>query len=128
MTTRPAIPRQALLKVGGRPQVVAFTGSSVLELAGNSGKELWRQPFVTDFDCNVATPVAIDSGLRFSAGENHGSMLLKLVPDGDAFKSRPFGNHSARKARSATSGKLQSRSMAICMVSTTSAGPDRFRI
>lgn len=76
----------ALLEVGGKRQVVAFTGSAVLGLSGDTGSELWRFPFVTDFDCNVATPVSIAGQVFVSAGENHGSALLKLQPQGDKFE------------------------------------------
>lgn len=75
----------AVLEVGGRRQLVVFTGSSVLGLDPDAGTVLWRHPYETDFDCNIATPVAIDGGVFVSAGENHGGVLLKLTPRGDAF-------------------------------------------
>lgn len=76
----------ALLDVGGRQQIVVCTGSSVLGLAPESGKVLWRHPYVTDFSCNTATPLAYKGQVFVSSGENHGSVLLALAPRGDKFE------------------------------------------
>ena len=76
----------ALLDVGGRQQLVAYTGSSVLGLVPKTGSVLWRYPYKTDFSCNIATPVAYNGHVFISSGENHGSVLLKLSPDGDQFQ------------------------------------------
>lgn len=75
----------ALLNVGGREQVVAFTGASAIGLAPNTGALLWRFPYATDFDCNIATPLAVDGKVFVSSGENHGSSLLSLEKSGDEF-------------------------------------------
>lgn len=75
----------ALLKVGGREQIVVYTGGSVLGLAPKSGTVLWRYPYETNYECNIAIPLAIDGQVFISSGENHGSALLKLKPEGDAF-------------------------------------------
>jgi outer membrane protein assembly factor BamB len=75
----------ALLDVGGRKQIVVFTGGSVLGLVPDSGAVLWRYPFETDYECNIATPLAVNGQVFISAGENHGSALLKLQPQGDKF-------------------------------------------
>ena len=75
----------ALLKVGGKQQIVAFTGSSVLGLEPKSGARLWRHPFKTNYECNIATPLAVDGKVFISAGENHGSALLSLAANGTTF-------------------------------------------
>ena len=75
----------ALLKVGGKSQVVAFTGSSAIGVDPAKGSVLWRYPFETDFDCNIATPLDINGNVFISSGENHGSVLLALKPNGDKF-------------------------------------------
>lgn len=75
----------ALLKVGGRSQVVAFTGNSALGVDPAKGSLLWRYPFKTNYECNIATPLEIKGQVFLSSGENHGSVLLALKPDGDKF-------------------------------------------
>ena len=74
-----------LLTLGGRKQIVATTGVSVLGLAPQTGAVLWRYPFETNFNCNIAEPLAVDGRVFISAGEDHGSVLLALAPDGDQF-------------------------------------------
>ncbi|MFP6614145.1 MAG: PQQ-binding-like beta-propeller repeat protein [Pirellulales bacterium] len=76
----------ALLNVAGSQQIVAYTGSSLLGLAPKAGGIVWRYPYKTDFDCNIATPLAYDGRVFISSGENHGSVLLKLTPDGGQFQ------------------------------------------
>ena len=75
----------ALLDVGGRKQLVVFTGGSILGLTPETGAVLWRHPYETDFECNIATPLANDGQVFVSSGENHGCVLLRLKPAGDKF-------------------------------------------
>ena len=77
-----------LLDVDDEQQVILTTGSSVLGLVPETGKMLWRYPYATDFNCNIATPVAFNGHVFISAGENHGSVLLQLLSDGERFE--PF--------------------------------------
>ena len=76
----------ALLEVGGRRQIVSFTGDSAIGVDPKAGSLLWRYPFKTNYECNIATPLAINGQVFLSAGENHGSVLLKLNPEGDKFQ------------------------------------------
>jgi outer membrane protein assembly factor BamB len=75
----------AVLKVAGQPQIVVHTGSAVLGLEPGSGKALWRHPYQTAYDCNIATPIAVAGKVFVSSGENHGSALLQLNSKGDRF-------------------------------------------
>jgi outer membrane protein assembly factor BamB len=68
----------ALLKVGGKEQIVVFTGASAIGLAPGTGEQLWRYPYETDFNCNIATPLAVDGRVFISCGENHGCVLLDV--------------------------------------------------
>lgn len=75
-----------MLDLRGRKQLVVFTGSSALGLEPKQGQILWRYAYETDYDCNIATPVAVDGNVLISSGENHGSVLLKIMPSGDKFE------------------------------------------
>jgi outer membrane protein assembly factor BamB len=79
----------AVLNVGGREQLVAFTGNSALGVVPSTGAVLWRYPYVTNYECNIATPLAHNGRVFLSSGENHGSVLLELMPRGDVFDLRP---------------------------------------
>lgn len=75
----------AALTLNGVKQVVAFTGASVSGIELTSGESLWRYPYSTDYDCNIATPLEVDGNVLVSAGENHGSTMLTIGPRGDGF-------------------------------------------
>ncbi len=69
----------ALLKVGGKEQIVVFTGASAIGVQPGSGKVLWRYPYETEFNCNIATPLTVDGRVFISCGENHGCVLLDVA-------------------------------------------------
>lgn len=77
----------ALLQVADEQQLVAFEGKAAIGLAPATGKLLWRYPYVTDYDCNIATPISVDGKVFISSGENHGSTLLDIVKTGDSYKA-----------------------------------------
>ncbi|MBM80403.1 MAG: alcohol dehydrogenase [Planctomycetaceae bacterium] len=91
----------AALKIGGKTQVVSFVGSSAMGLDPTTGKQLWKYDYVTDYDCNIATPIALGDNVFLSAGENHGSALISLKKSGTVFDARPawtsFGPSSAMR-------------------------------
>ncbi len=74
-----------LLNVGGRSQLVVYSGASVLGMSPDDGALLWRHPYETNFDCNIVTPLAVKDQVFVSSGENHGSVLLSLKPKGSKF-------------------------------------------
>ena len=76
-----------VLNVGGRNQLVVFTGGSALGLAPDTGATLWRYPYVTDYGCNIATPIAYKGNVFLSAAESHGCVLLALKASGDKFET-----------------------------------------
>lgn len=79
----------ALRKVGGKSQIVVYTGSAALGLEPKTGAQLWRYPYVTDYDCNITTPLNVGGNVFISSGENHGSALLALEPNGKTFSVKP---------------------------------------
>jgi outer membrane protein assembly factor BamB len=79
----------AVLNVGGRSQIVSFTGDSAIGVDIQKGKILWRFPYETNYQCNIATPITVKDQVFLSAGENHGSVLLALKPSEDQFEVEP---------------------------------------
>ena len=79
----------ALLEVGGKPQLVAYTGSAILGIQPEDGKQLWRYEYETEFGCNTATPIAVGDKVFCSSGENHGSVLVGLKASGTTFTAEP---------------------------------------
>jgi outer membrane protein assembly factor BamB len=68
------------LSLAGKQQIVVMTGKLCMGLELKTGQVLWDYPFATDYDCNTASPVAIDGKVFISSGENHGSVLLEVTP------------------------------------------------
>ena len=91
----------ALRTIGGRQQIVSFTGQAVIGVDPQSGRLLWRHAYETDYDCNIATPLSYQNRLFISAGENHGSALLEIQKDANTFRARPlwtsFGRTSSMR-------------------------------
>ncbi|MFY9252060.1 MAG: PQQ-binding-like beta-propeller repeat protein [Fuerstiella sp.] len=75
-----------LATLAGKQQVVAFTGNTVFGIAHVDGTQLWSYEFETEYNCNTASPVVLnENSVLISAGENHGSAVLKIAADGDQF-------------------------------------------
>lgn len=87
----------ALLKTNKGVQLVAFHGAGALGLTPDAGKELWTYVYITDYDCNIATPISVGNSVLLSAGENHGTVLLD-VPDSSNGEAKEvwktFGNRA----------------------------------
>jgi outer membrane protein assembly factor BamB len=101
----------AYLTVGGHRQIVVFTGKAVVGLEPATGAQLWRYEYPTDFDCNIATPIAVGERVFISSGENHGCALLELSRRDGAFQVREawtsFGPKSVMRNEWQTSVLLE---------------------
>lgn len=68
-----------VVAVGGSKQAIFFTAAGLLGVSLDKGAELWRQPWKTDFDCNIMTPIVVDGDKLFvSSGEGNGCVLFQL--------------------------------------------------
>jgi outer membrane protein assembly factor BamB len=62
----------------GQRQVIFFTAPGLLAVTADTGRELWRVPWVTEFDVNICTPLPVGDTLFVSSGENVGCALFRL--------------------------------------------------
>lgn len=69
------------VSVDGKRQVIFFNAAGLLAVTPDTGKELWRVPWTTEFDCNIATPLVIGDLLFVSSGEDVGCAMFKLKGD-----------------------------------------------
>jgi outer membrane protein assembly factor BamB len=67
--------------VGGQRQLIFFTAAGVLGSSAD-GKELWRVPWKTEFDCNICTPLVLGDNLFVTSGEQVGCAMFRLSPGG----------------------------------------------
>jgi len=84
------------IAVEGVPQIVYFTGESVVGVSPDEGKLSWRYPWKTAFDINAATPIYSDGFLFVSSNYGVGGALLRLKPNADpevVWKNASMQNH-----------------------------------
>lgn len=75
-----------LVTLAGQEQLLVVSGERAMGLALDGGRLLWSYPWVVPFDTSAAQPVVIGTdGVFLSAGNDHGSVLLQIRRDGDAF-------------------------------------------
>lgn len=73
------------IDVNGTGQLVVMTGKSLVGVAQEDGRELWRHPWKTTEDANVATPIYHDGRLFVSSGYGTGCAVFELsMQDGKA--------------------------------------------
>ncbi len=63
--------------VHGVPQVIFFTGKAAVGVAPQDGKLLWRYPWTTRFDLNIATPICADSKVFISSNYGTGGAVFR---------------------------------------------------
>ena len=84
------------IAIDGVPQIVYFTGESVVGVTPDEGRLSWRYPWKTAFDINAATPIYADGCLFVSSNYGVGGALLWLKPNADpevVWKNASMQNH-----------------------------------
>jgi outer membrane protein assembly factor BamB len=76
------------ITAAGVRQTLFFTGKHLLSVALDTGQLYWSIPWETEYDCNVATPIAVGDHVFISSGYNRGCTLLKIESDGKTLKPR----------------------------------------
>ncbi len=83
------------VKVNGVRQILVFTGTSLVSVSPQ-GKVLWKYPWRTSWDANIATPVFVSPDKVFiSTSYDVGAALLQ-IKDGsvqEIWKNRVMKNH-----------------------------------
>ena len=67
------------IEIGGIKQLIVFAGTDLYGMSPESGKTIWKEAWVTDYDINAATPLFKSPHLFVSSGYGHGSMMLELT-------------------------------------------------
>jgi hypothetical protein len=83
-------------EVGATPQVIFFTGTGAVGVAPKDGKLLWRYPWKTQYDLNIATPVYADGKVFVSSNYGTGGAVFRLKNGAEPetlWKGRAMQNH-----------------------------------
>jgi outer membrane protein assembly factor BamB len=78
----PGYSSPVMFTAAGVPQVVAFTGNSVIGVLPETGRLLWRYPWETSFNVNVATPLTIHARRRSKAIAEESTLDYVLISSG----------------------------------------------
>lgn len=67
------------IEPNGVPQVLFFTGKAAIGVAPDDGKELWRYPWKTLYDLNIATPIYAEGKVFVSSNYGTGAAVFRLT-------------------------------------------------
>jgi outer membrane protein assembly factor BamB len=82
--------------VGGTPQVIFFTGVAAVGVSPADGRLLWRYPWRTQYDLNIATPIYHDGKVFVSSNYGTGAAVFRLTGKAEPetlWKSSAMQNH-----------------------------------
>lgn len=87
-----------VIDVGGARQIVVLMGEALVGVALGDGRELWRRPWKTTLDANVATPIFHQNRLFISTGYGTGCGMFELAAGGrpavkELWKSKEMKNY-----------------------------------
>lgn len=89
-----------LMTIAEKNQVISLTAAGVFSIDPATGSVFWDFPFQTEYNCNTACPVQIDSNtVLISAGENHGSVLLKITSSGKELKASEIWSSTGKDSQ-----------------------------
>ena len=74
-----------LAELGGVKQAIFFTAYGLISVVPETGEELWRHPFKTSYDANIATPIVFRDYVFISAGYGSGSALVRIEKNDKGF-------------------------------------------
>jgi len=68
--------------IAGKRTIVLFKSQNLVGLEAQTGQELWRQPWKTDYDVNAATPLVSGDRIFVTSGYGAGCALFEITTGG----------------------------------------------
>jgi outer membrane protein assembly factor BamB len=84
------------IEADGVSQIIFFLGKAAVGVAPHDGTLLWRYPWSTRFDLNIATPVCADGKVFISSNYGSGGAVLRLTKNSEPetiWKTLAMQNH-----------------------------------
>src|SRR5207237_920226 len=84
------------VEAGSSSQIIFFTGAGAMGVAPQNGNLVWRYPWKTRFDLNIATPIYADGQVFVSSNYGSGGAVFQLVDKSEPetiWKSQAMQNH-----------------------------------
>lgn len=85
-------------EIGGVPQVIFFTGIAAVGVAPKDGTLLWRYPWKTTYDLNIATPIYSNGKVFISSNYGSGAAVFSVNDKNETqtvWKALSMQNHFA---------------------------------
>jgi outer membrane protein assembly factor BamB len=84
----PGYSSPVVAELAGARQVVTLTGKSVVGIAADSGKLLWKMPFADEWNENIVTPVVYNRNTVVVSGVRQGTKAIEVTKTADGFAAR----------------------------------------
>lgn len=85
-------------EINGTPQLVFFTTLGAVGVDPKDGRALWRYPWSTQYDLNLATPIVADDMVFISSNYGSGAALFRVTGKGEPqtiWRSKAMQSHFA---------------------------------
>jgi len=79
----PAYSSPIAATIRGKRQILFFTQTGLVSVTPEDGTLLWRYPWTTRFDANIATPIVVGDYVFISSDYDKGCAVLEITADGD---------------------------------------------
>jgi outer membrane protein assembly factor BamB len=84
------------IEYDGKPQIIFFTGAGAVGVAPKDGQAIWRYPWKTQYDLNIATPIYADGSVFISSNYGTGAAVFRLTDKAEpetVWKEKSMQNH-----------------------------------
>ena len=71
-----------MVTIGGIKQLIVFGGAALYGMEPATGKTIWTEAWLTEYDVNATVPIYLEPNLFVTSGYNHGCMMLELSAGG----------------------------------------------
>jgi outer membrane protein assembly factor BamB len=79
----------------GKRQIIFFTQTGLVSVTPQDGSLLWRFPWLTRFDANIATPIVVGDYVFISSNYDRGCAVLEVTLGKDgAFQAKSVFEHN----------------------------------
>ena len=81
--------------VGNQKCVAIFAAKEIVGLIASTGKIIWRHPWKTSYDANIATPIISGNTVFICSGYNKGGALLRIEGGNvtEVWRNKNMRNH-----------------------------------
>jgi outer membrane protein assembly factor BamB len=104
----PAYSSPVAVTIEGKRQIIFFTQTGLVSVSPPDGLLLWRFPWITKFDANIATPIIVGNYVFISSNYDRGCALVEVSSGGDgSFQAHSVYEHNRMRNHFSTCAYFQ---------------------